>query len=185
MTMSPGARRWVLNGDALASLLAALGADPDAASHRYEALRRRLIDFFAWERSDAPEDAADETINRLAKRLSEGVALEGSSLERYCFGIARLVLLEEGRARRNQRAALDEVRRLGQPPDDSDMLRQLEGCLAELSAEQRDLITRYYSEDRDALAGSLGISVNALRNRALRIRERLYNCATRTDDRDV
>jgi DNA-directed RNA polymerase specialized sigma24 family protein len=185
MNASSTSGRWVLNHDALAHLLAVLGTDPDAASHRYESLRRRLIDLFAWERSAAPEDAADETLNRLAKRLADGVTLEDSSIERYSFGIARFVLLEEARARRNHQAVLDDVRRQWQQADDSDLPQRLERCLEKLPKEQRDLIERYYSGDRDGLARSLGISLNALRNRALRIRERLYDCAMRGDDRDV
>ena len=49
-------------------------------------------------------------------------------------------------------------------------------------ADRRELIERYYLEDRNALARSLGISMNALRNRALRIREELFNCAMRERD---
>ena len=51
-------RRWTLSGEALDRLLAALDADREAASHKYEALRRRLIDLFSWEHSEAPEDLA-------------------------------------------------------------------------------------------------------------------------------
>jgi DNA-directed RNA polymerase specialized sigma24 family protein len=177
-------RRWDLNQDALARLLAALGSDELSASRRYEALRKRLIDLFAWERSDNPEESADDTLNRLAKRISEGVSLEGDAVERYCFGIARLVLLEEVRSRRTREAAHEEFSRHASAGPESDLIRRLERCLEELPPDSRELIRRYYSEDREALARTLGLSLNALRNRALRIRERLYECTMR-DDRDV
>jgi len=46
----------------------------------------------------------------------------------------------------------------------------------------RDLIERYYAEDREGLARSLGISLNALRNRAMRIRDQLFDCVARNRD---
>ena len=54
----------------------------------------------------------------------------------------------------------------------------MEQCLAALPKDRRELIERYYVEDRAALAGALGISLNALRNRAMRIREELFKCLT-------
>jgi len=179
--MAPSGNRWTLDGESLSILLAALAPDREAASRRYEALRRRLIDVFAWERSEAPEDAADEALNRLARRLASGVAIEDQNIERYAFGIARYVMLEEARGRRARDAALADLRVLQDKPEEPVLLRRVERCLEALPRDQRDLILRYYSENRDRLATALGISVNALRNRALRIRARLSECAMRLD----
>lgn len=96
-----GRSRWELSRDALDHLLQRLDPDRDAAGRAYEALRRRLIDLFAWEHGEAPEELADEALNRLARRLSEGVAIDGG-IARYAFGIARLLLHEQSRARRNR-----------------------------------------------------------------------------------
>ena len=53
------------------------------------------------------------------------------------------------------------------------MFGSIERCLAALPESSRELIERYYTGERAALARELGISLNTLRNRALRIREKL------------
>jgi DNA-directed RNA polymerase specialized sigma24 family protein len=187
---SSRAPRWELSREAFDQLLDALDPDREAASRRYEGLRRRLIDLFAWEGTDTPEELADETFNRLARRVSAGVSFEGSTVERFTFGIARLLLHEALRARRAREAALREL-----PARDPRLLpvtaaevaqqrrlQRLDRCLDALSPESRELIQRYYASDRDLLARTLGLTVNALRNRALRIRQQLSDCLSRHRD---
>lgn len=175
-------RRWELNREALDHLLETLAPDREAASRRYEALRRRLIDLFAWERCEASEELADEALNRLARRLLEGVTLEGAQVERYTFGIARLLMHEAARSLRTREAALKDFQLEAARHDTNPALGHLSRCLDRLPGESRALIERYYGEDRATLARSLGISLNALRNRALRVREQLYDCVSRSRD---
>lgn len=173
--------RWELSREALDLLLAALNPDREAASREYEALRRRLIDLFTWERCSDAAHLADETLNRLARRVAEGEPIANPS--RYAHGIARLVMHEAARDVQKKTAALRELGSSPKStPEDPAALDGLHRCLAELPAEQRDLIERYYAGDRARLAESLGINVNTLRNRALRIRERLFACVTRGRD---
>ena len=61
-------------------------------------------------------------------------------------------------------------------------LETLRRCLAALPARSRKLIEQYYLTDRVRMAEAMGISINALRNRAQRIRERLYDCVMRRRD---
>jgi DNA-directed RNA polymerase specialized sigma24 family protein len=175
------AGRWELSREALDGLLLALGPDRNAAGRRYELVRRKLIDLFAWRRSETPEELADETLNRLARRVLEGEPIE--NLERYAVGIARMLLKEGAREREKRSFALREIR-IQQPAavDESDMFTAVERCLGTLSESGRKLIARYYSGERAALASELGISLNTLRNRALRIREKLYECVTGSRD---
>jgi DNA-directed RNA polymerase specialized sigma24 family protein len=165
--------RWSLSGKAFDRLLLALDSDREAASHKYEALRRRLIDLFAWERSEAPEDLADETLNRLARRVSEGADIP--NLDRYAYGIARLLLQEEARAHRTRAAALRELHLVAGPTPDPGILDRLRRCLAALPASSREVLERYYAGNREQLARDQGISLNALRNRVLRLRRQLFN----------
>lgn len=183
--MPPGrSQRWQLNREALDGLLRALGSDRDAASLKYELLRRKLIDLFAWERSETPEELADETLNRLAKRLADGVVLDLEAIDRYTFGIARLLMHEERRKRYARDVALADVRRRHAPlAEESETFRSLMHCLDALPTESRELVERYYGEDRARLAQNLGISLNALRNRAMRIRDQLFSCVTRERDK--
>jgi DNA-directed RNA polymerase specialized sigma24 family protein len=182
--LSAGRARRELDRDALDALLGALAPeDRNLAGEKYEHLRRRLLDLFAWEHCQAPDELADETLNRLARKVLEGVAIP--HLDRYAFGIARFLIQEETRARRNREAALRQMQLQGaiQSPPDEGMLQAMQGCLTALPGESRQLIERYYSEDRATLARELGISLNALRNRALRIRAELYKCVSRKRDK--
>jgi DNA-directed RNA polymerase specialized sigma24 family protein len=162
------------------TLMSALAPDPDLAGQEYEDLRRRLIDLFAWEGCGLPDQLADEALNRLARKLTEGVAIP--HLDRYAFGIARFLIQEDSRARRNRQAALREFPISTPAGRSENMVAALEECLAGLPSANRRLIERYYAEDRAAIAGEFGISVNALRNRALRIREELFQCVSRKCD---
>lgn len=173
--LSPARKRWQLDREGWEALLTALGPDRDLAGQKYEDLRRRLINLFAWEQCDVPDYLADEVLNRLARKVLEGTVIP--HLDRYAFGIARIVIQEQNRAQRNRDAAVRELqtgaRQAGQ---NWATLDAMQGCVDLLPADRRELIERYYSEDRATLARKLGISVNALRNRALRIREELFRC---------
>ncbi len=172
---------WELSGEALEGLLLALGPDRNAAARRYELLRRKLTDFFAWRRSETPEELADQTLDRLARRLMRGAPIE--KIEMYALGIARMLLKESARRVEQRQTALREIRvHAPAPLEESDVFASVERCLAALPESSRVLIERYYTGERAALARELGISLNTLRNRALRIREKLYACVTASRD---
>jgi DNA-directed RNA polymerase specialized sigma24 family protein len=173
---------WQLDRGALDALLETLAPDREAAGARYEQLRRRLIDLFSWENCDSADSLADEVLNRLARKAQERTQIP--HLEAFALGIARYVIQEERRKSRNRQTVLREIQ-LGPKAVGSEngAWDALELCLTQLPAERRDLIERYYIEDRESLARSLGISTNTLRNRAMRIREQLYDCALRERDK--
>ena len=185
-----------LNGAAFSSLLARLGPDADRAGTAYEDLRRALVSFFRWRGAATPEECADETLDRLAAKVHDGVAVE--DVPRFARGIARLVLLEQWR--RPQGEALPEDHEPPAPTvpldESEEVLHQcLDLCLGELDAEGRGLILAYYAEagrkridSRKEMAAALGLSESALRNRAQRLRDRLERClasclASRRDTR--
>src|SRR5580700_9712833 len=98
---TPRARKVRELGSAeLEALLCALAADRDAAGVKYEELRRRLINMFAWEQCEAPDELADEVLNRLARKFMDGAVIP--HVDRFALGIARLVMQEEGRKRRKR-----------------------------------------------------------------------------------
>jgi DNA-directed RNA polymerase specialized sigma24 family protein len=183
----PDQPRRGLTAAAFASLLDRLGPDPDRAGEAYEALRRVLVGFFTWRGATTPDACADETLDRLAARLGEGVAVQ--DVPRFARGIARLVLLEHWRRPDAQQVAFDERAphdrvEVERPPDVA-LHACLEKCLGELSADARKLILDYYvAEGRDRidsrkrLAQAMGVSETALRNRAQRLRDRLEQCIT-------
>jgi DNA-directed RNA polymerase specialized sigma24 family protein len=179
-----------LTRDGLESLLALLGPEREAAGERYEAIRRRLLIFFAARHCAPAEDFADETLDRTARRVAEGVTIQ-PSIESFVLGVARNVVREQwkksgaspaamvGDVDWSRVAARDASNALEENPD----LVCLEDCLGELAPQSRSWIERFYSEEgsakirlRQRLADELGIDANALRVRMHRIRAKLEAC---------
>jgi DNA-directed RNA polymerase specialized sigma24 family protein len=174
---------------AFAALLRRLRGDDDAGL-AYEALRRRLIRYFRLHLPAEADELADTSIDRLARRVDEGVEIANVAL--YALGIARLVLLEaRARYARHQVAeadptlwpAADDAEAMQERVRDEHAMSALSACLEAAGATARVLILDYYGADggerirqRQGLAHALGISVNALRNRALRLRDALEEC---------
>jgi DNA-directed RNA polymerase specialized sigma24 family protein len=179
--------QWQLTAPALAKLLASLTPDPEQAGARYEAVRLALVKFFDWQGAALAEDLADETLNRVARKLDEGETLR--DVPTFCHGVARLVLLEYRRTSVQRQVDIEEITPVAAPTeiDEPDERRAcLDGCLSELPVESQQLILRYYRDDRQqkidaraALAAQLGLPLNALRSRAQRIRDRLEQCVKR------
>jgi DNA-directed RNA polymerase specialized sigma24 family protein len=179
-----------LTPKAFTKLLAKLSADPEVAGVEYEELRRRLIKFFEWRGAFFPEDLADETLNRTARKIDRGDEIEKNVIA-LALGVAHFVFLETSRRPDNRRAEIEELITVAAPPEhrvEDDDLRAayLRECMRGLSKDSRELIIEYYREegrakieDRKALAEELGISLNALFSRAKRIRDRLEQCVKR------
>jgi DNA-directed RNA polymerase specialized sigma24 family protein len=177
---------WSLTQQAFDRLLASLGPDRDAAATRYLEIRRNLVRLFEWRGCSTPEEYADETINRCARKIGEGEAIR--DLATYSIGVARMLLLEMGRDRALQARPLDEAPEphvVPPEPDDDDDRRVecLRSCLGQLSPDHRTLILSYYQGDkgvkiknRNGLTRTLGISAGTLRMRALRLRASLQGC---------
>ena len=190
MDSSPSPKNeWTLTREAFHKLLACLADEPERAGERYEELRRMLVKIFEWRGALFPEDCADETLNRVARRIDEGVEIK--DIGAYCYGVARLVLLETSKAADSKRVALDDVELSSPRPaedadDDTVELECLEECLRQLPTDIREIIVQYYSEEKRArinhrkrLAEALGIPLNALRSRAQRTRDKLERCIMR------
>jgi DNA-directed RNA polymerase specialized sigma24 family protein len=178
-------KEWVLTSEAFGKLLARLDPDPERAGEKYETLRRMLVRFFEWRGALFPEEHADETLNRVTRKIEEG--LEIKDLSSYCYGVARLLYLETAKSPDSRRATIGELDAVvGTQPEattDEQRLRCFEHCLESLPADSRLLITEYYQHERREkiagrkdLAARLAIPINALRSRATRIRERLESC---------
>src|SRR5262245_26610723 len=102
-------RRWALTQEAFDTLLTHLGPDRESAGDKYLEVRCNLIRFFEWRGCPFPEDHADETINRVAKRASEGEEIRNPA--GYFLGAARMLLLEIHKERAKERQARSEERR--------------------------------------------------------------------------
>lgn len=176
------------------------GAPSDGA--RYVEIRERLVAYFERRNCPDPDELADDTFNRIARTLEEQGVIRTTPPAKYCYVVARFVLLEDARRRRRhvhlqQPSAIDATpavlplagasreRELAAAQEQD--LDRLDGCLQQLRTDQRELIVEYYRESRRPkierrreLARQLGVSANALAIRVYRIREALTACMERS-----
>jgi len=151
-------------------------------------MRRRLVWYFAHKRCPSPDELADDTLNRVARRLEEEGAIVDTPPARYCYIVAKFVFLEHLRRTAQQQSALLELPPPSVSIEDEGERRLdcLERCLRQLDQSDRELILEYYRGDasarirnRKALAARLTLTPNALSIRACRIRDALQDCVSR------
>lgn len=184
-------KEWVINQDAFDTMLEWLDADRERAGCKYEAIRLRLIKIFTCRGCQDAEELADEAINRVIARIVEIADGYQGDPALYFYGVSQKVFLEYSRRNRGPFAhvPIDSTAvSLSTPAvvlaeDIETEFRCLEHCLERLPPESRNMVVRYYQQERQAkidhrkkLAGELGIAVNALRLRTHRIRLILQQC---------
>src|SRR5438067_9760264 len=151
-----------------------LSPDPEEAARRYTDVHVLLTRVFARHGCDEPSRLADETLDRVIRKVDQVAPGYEGDPEPYLLGVARRIVLEEGRFQRRSWRRAGELR-LVLPAladrTDADRERQharLERCLAELTPDERLPILRYYGEParaRRALADEARVSEVALRKR--------------------
>jgi len=175
--------------------LTALDSDRTQAAKKYEILRRKLLKLFERRQCIQTEELADETLDRLAKRLAaepiQDVSLFACGIARKIYFEARrktgrLISIEECYGHEDLMAGGDTEQNITTVLANAQDLGCLTKCLAALPLECHELILEYYRgekrvriEQRKALARKRGISMEALRSEASRVRDRLRNCVTR------
>jgi DNA-directed RNA polymerase specialized sigma24 family protein len=169
-------------------LLAALAASRRDAASRYRELRARLVRLFEWRGLAACEDLADETLERVARKLAAGEEIRGADATRYACGVARMVAHEARRAQERLRPleVIESSEIATPPPPNPDHERShgcLDECLDKVPAMERALLLEYHAGDGQArisgrrrMADRLGIPLNALRVRMHRLRGELEVC---------
>ena len=181
-------RKWDLTREAFDQFLSLLDPDRDRAGESYETLRRNLIQLFIWRGCRDPESHADETINRVIRKIDEGEEVRDPIS--YAHGVARRLLLEIFKKQEREQIGIDELPPLVAQPEEQDDgelgVLCLRRCLNRLPEESRQLIVLYYQgeksarvETRKRLAESLRITLGGLRYRAFDLRQRLQGCVER------
>src|SRR5262249_19531121 len=159
--------------DSFSLFLSWLNPDLDLASREYERLRQRLIIIFNNRGCAVSEDLVDETFNRVMRRLPAIIDSYSGSPVPYLYKTAHHVYL-------------DYIKNVGEPipenlpdiqqpekNDDKEMMyRCLDECMEQLSPSNRELVLKYYRENKQAkidhrkeIAESLKIELNAMRIR--------------------
>jgi DNA-directed RNA polymerase specialized sigma24 family protein len=187
---------WSLTAHAFHRLLKWLDEGASSDGQKYLDMRRRLVAYFDRKNCSAPDELADETLNRVARRVDEeNITDSETPAAKYCYITARFVFMEYLRGAQKARMLADDIRQQPYRNDFAEskldneketqekLLNCLEHCTGKLDTLNRDMILRYYKgkerakiESRRGLASSLGISMNALSIRACRLRDKLEAC---------
>jgi DNA-directed RNA polymerase specialized sigma24 family protein len=172
-------------------LLATLDAEREQAGAKYESLRLRLIKFFEWRNCETAEELSDIVFDRIIKKIVEGEQVQ--NVAAYAGAVAQLVFKEECRRRKRLFQSIEHAPEIKIPAltnefvaeteTDDARINCLEKCLEELSDDNRRLLVAYYDTDertmiptRKRLADSMNVSLNVLRIRICRLKEKLENC---------
>lgn len=162
--------------------------DPDrerAGAILYEEIRPKLIKVLVRRQCHAAEELTDETINRVSHRVQGIASTYVGNPALYFYGVAKKVYQEWLKWLKDQRMRLDAIT-LSPPEPIEDVERiygYLERCRQKLDPENRELILKYYQQEKRAkidhrknLADGLGITLNSLRMRVHRINSDLKKC---------
>src|SRR2546425_4025427 len=166
--------------EAFYALLLRLDSDREHAGKKYEDLRRDLIMFFRRHGCVTPEELTDETLDRAARRISEGVKVDVEPAK-YFKGIAWKILQEYFR---KSRLVFDPP-----PPREPNEIAVEAECMRKclkLHPESRELLTEYLPADYQArlkIAKLMGLSIDGLRSKVHRMREELRKCLRKCIER--
>ena len=170
--------------------LALLDADRETAGVKYESLRVRLIRFFEWRNCETAQELADTVFDRILRKIAEGEKIQ--NINAYSATVAQFVFKENLRNLARQNEPLEEnpnvrnfAEKSGTEEVETEDLRFdcLEKCLSAMDSETRKLLIAYHDTDertmiatRRRIAESLEISLNTLRIRVCRLKNKLENC---------
>jgi DNA-directed RNA polymerase specialized sigma24 family protein len=181
-----------LGPDQFRGLLLRLDPDRNRAGEKYEELRRKLIKYFEWNSCFPAETLADETLDRVARKLANE---EIHDLPAFAWGIAKNVRHEEQKRSSRiihisdlpggddslpQNSSLENLvhEKIGQ----EQYFKCFRCCLQRLPERDRQLFLKYHSpaegtfENRRRLADEAGLTIAALRVRINRMRDKLESC---------
>jgi RNA polymerase sigma factor (sigma-70 family) len=174
-----------INKEEFEKFLHWLDTDRDAAGQKYELIRDSLIKiFYARGCYDAAEELADETIDRVIKKIDKLAETFEGEPARYCHGVAKNVFLEYLRRPKTAELPPDimEQIKVDMTENEAD-IRSLHKCLKKLKPEQRRLIVGYYEGEkgdnikrRKEIEQEFNITNETLRIRIYRIKKNLQEC---------
>ena len=175
-------KNWAPTEGAFHRFLNWLDEGVDSGGERYLEIRRRLERYFDRRNCLSPAELADETLNRVARRLEEEGTIRATCPAHYCYIVAKLVLHEAVRRTNMLVEISDEHPASAARRDDRRemLLDILDKCLNDFAEEDRELLVDYYRgeqrakiEHRRSLALRMGLTMNALSIRVCRLRTRL------------
>jgi DNA-directed RNA polymerase specialized sigma24 family protein len=174
--------------ESLDDLLTWLDPNREVAISTYMDLRFALSRIFSWNQCADPQGMTDETFDRVASKLPKLKETFEGDPKLFFYGVANN-LIKEYRKKVKSFSPVEFIEPSVHPPQEVEEecpdLREecLSICLGKLTTEKRQLILSYYSKEKQAksihrakMARELGVSLEALRVRMLRIRATLLEC---------
>jgi RNA polymerase sigma factor (sigma-70 family) len=174
-------------------LLAWLNPDRELASSIYLNIRQSLLKIFAWHRCVDPEGMTDETFDRVARQVHTLRDRYEGDPRLFFYGVANN-LVKEYRKKIKSYVSIEGIDLAEDPPQEFEETAArreecLRKCLRKLPKKKRDLILTYYAKEKQAkiihraeMAKKLGVSIETLRVRMLRMRGSLEECIERCLD---
>lgn len=174
-------RKRTLNQEDFDCLLTWLDPDRDEAGRRYEQIRRGLIQMFKCRGSLWAEELANETIDRVCRKVKELAPRYVGNPTPYFFDVAKKIYLESLKKKLPPAISYDPQ---NQAAEDVERRHEcLDRCLQKLAPDDRALALDYYREEkqgkidnRKELARRHEMTLNALRIKMYGIRGTLYKC---------
>ncbi len=163
-------------------LLEWLDADRDAAALKYEKIRQRIIRTLVCRGCCEAETLVDDSIDRVAAKVDWLIQNYVGDPALYFYGVAQNVFKEY--LRKKPRPDLPPPDRETTNSEEREQVFDcLDHCMKHLPEDNTSLVIRYYEGEKQAkinnrkqLAEEFGITLDALRIRAHRIRRELRKC---------
>ena len=164
-------------------LLGRLASDAEEAGKKYEEIRAGLIKYFYYRGCSDAEGLADETINRVAARISAAKFDENFKLANYFYSFAAKIYLEDYKNRKRLVSDYEDLSFLPPEEESKPGVVCLESCLAKHPAQERTMLIKYYgfgkserAEQRKLLAAQYKINILFLHTKISRLKKVLRVC---------
>ncbi len=175
--------KWEIDQGAFEKMLNWLHDDREIAGKKYEAIRIRLIKILSYRGCNKADELADETFDRVAKKIDSLADSYVGKPELYFFGVANNVYREFLREPKLQELPYALQHQEVEIQADFPEYICLQKCLKTLPREKRDFIVNYYEgekigkiDNRKDIAEDMNVKLGGLRVRAYRLRAKLQKC---------
>jgi DNA-directed RNA polymerase specialized sigma24 family protein len=176
-----------LTKENLTDLLNWFSPNQDEAGKEYEQIREGLIRYFHFRGCSEPDILADETITRVAMKLSTFDTGNNVKTITYFYGFAKNIFREYLAQKARKEIDIESVKFLQtanfEDNENSFELECLENCLKELDFEEKDLLLQYYSKNkreklelRQKLADEWKIKKGTLHTKVHRLKLEVRKC---------
>ena len=187
-------KKTQITKDDFEALLNWLSNDDEEAANEYEKIRGGLVRYFRYKGCSYCDELADETINRVARKIEQLDLSTGSKKSTICYGFAYNVFREYLRDNENKNVQIENETTIEDKSKKYEVSVEkdfdcLEKCLSKLDIKQKELLTTYFSKEksekiilRKKIADELGITPNALHVRVYRIKNIVKKCIEKCNE---